>query len=158
VTHPDVECARQTAKQGRLRDDVDLRVAVLAGGSRFHAAAEVMHDELQSIADAEQRNAQREQRRIGGGRVGVVDRTGTSGKDETQRGQRANLVQRRGAGEHHRKDVELADAASDELGVLRAEVQNDDCRGVHEPIVNAAGETLSKRWLRIPPPPYPIFV
>ena len=54
-----------------------------------------------------------------------------AGEDEAKRGQRANLFQRRGAGEHHRKDVELADAAGDELGVLRAEVQNDNCRGVH---------------------------
>ncbi len=40
--------------------------------------------------------------------------------------ERADLFERSGAGEDDGEDVELADAARDELGVLRAEVEDDD--------------------------------
>ena len=126
VAHPHVERGGQAAKELRLGDHVHLRVAVLARGSRLDPPAQVMHDEVQPVADAEHGNAHRKQRGIGGGRVRVVDRAGAAGKDQPQRSQRANLLDGRGAGQDNGEDVELADAARDQLGVLRAEVQDDD--------------------------------
>src|ERR1700679_4062425 len=101
----------QTSSVRGLGDDVDLGVAVLARGSRFDLAAEVMHDELQTVADAEDGHAHGQKGGIGSGRVGVIDRTGAAGEDQAERRERANLVEGRGAGQDYREDIELADAA-----------------------------------------------
>jgi len=127
VAHPDLKRARQAGEERRLGDDVDLGMAVLARWGGLNFAAEVVHDELQAVADAEDGHAHREQRGVGSGRVGVVDRAGAAGENEAQRSEGADLVERRGAGKHDREDVEFADAARDELGVLRPKVQDDDC-------------------------------
>ena len=76
VAHPDFERAGQAAEERRLGDDLDLGVAVLARGCGLDLAAEVVGDELQAVADAEDGDAEREERGVGGGRVGVVDRAG----------------------------------------------------------------------------------
>ena len=44
---------------------------------------------------------------------------------------RLNFAQRRRAGQHHGEDILLADAARNQLRILRPEVQDDDCLGVH---------------------------
>ena len=62
--------------------------------------------------------------------------------------EREHLVDGRGAGQDDREDVELADAARDELGVLRAKVEDYDCRGVHEAIVNGREVRGSRREVR----------
>ncbi len=126
MAHPDIELFGKAAKERRLRDHFHLRMTVFARRSRLNPPAQVMHDEVQPVADAEHGNVHRKQRRVGGGRVRIVDRAGPAGEDQSQRLECANLLDRRGAGQHHGEDVELADAARDQLGVLRAEVQNDD--------------------------------
>ena len=137
VAHPDVEGAGQAAEERRFGDrTVDFGVAVLARGGGFDVAAEVVDDELQAVADAEDGDAEGEERGVGGGGVGVVDGAGAAGEDDAAGRERADLVEGRGAGKDDGEDVELADAAGDELGVLRAEVEDDDCLGVHEGIVN----------------------
>ncbi len=127
VAHPDGERTGKSVEEEGLVDDIDLGVAVLAGGRGFDLAAEVVHDELQPVADAEDGDAEREHGGIGGGSIGVIDRARAAGEDDAQRIERAELIERRGAGKHDGEDVELADAARDELGVLRTEVENDDC-------------------------------
>ena len=90
------------------------------------SAAEMVDDELQSVADAEDWEAEREDCGVGGRRVGVVDRAGAAGEDDADRVVRVDLVDRRGAGKDDGEDVVFADAAGDELGVLRPEVEDDD--------------------------------
>ena len=126
VAHPHLERGGKSVEELRLGDHLHLRVAVLARGCRLNPPAQVVHDEVQPVADAEHGNAHRKQCGISGRRVRVVDRAGATGEDQPQRLERANLLDGRGAGKHHGEDVELADATRDQLGVLRAEVQNDD--------------------------------
>ena len=94
----------------------------------------MMHDVLQSVADAEDGQAEREDGGIGGRRVGVVDGAGAPGEDDADGVVRADLVDGRGAGKDDGEDVLLADAAGDELGVLRAEVEDDDRGCVHSTV------------------------
>jgi hypothetical protein len=91
-----------------------------------------MRDELQAVADAERGQAEFEDGGVGGRRVGVVDRAGSSGEDETEGLLGANLFDGCSAGKDDGEDVLLADAARDELGVLRTEVEDDDRGSVHE--------------------------
>ena len=118
MAHPDFEPARQAMEQGRFREDVNFSVAVLPSGRRFYAAAQMVHDELQSITDAEDRETHLQQFRIGVGRVRVIDRAWSSRENEALRFERADLFQRDGAGKYYGKNIELADASGDELGVL----------------------------------------
>ena len=126
VRHPDLKRLRQAVKERRLGDDLDLGVAVLARGCGRHAAAEVMRHELQTVADAERRQACREHLRIGLRRSVVVDARRPAREDDALGLQREHALERRGARKHHRKHIQLANSASDELCVLRSEVQNDD--------------------------------
>ncbi len=132
VAHPDGEGCGQSGKE--LRCTVfngDFRMAVLAAGRIEHLAAEMMDDEVQSIADSQDRQAQFEQLGISGGGVSVVNRRRPAGEDEAQGLERLNLADGRGAGQHDGEDVVFADAARNQLRVLRTEVEDDDCLGVH---------------------------
>ena len=82
VRHPDGEFLGQSLKQNGIRNDVDFRAAVLALVRRAHFAAERVHHELQSVADAEHGHAQVEDARVGGRRVFVVDRPWRARKDD----------------------------------------------------------------------------
>jgi hypothetical protein len=87
--------------------------------------------ELQAVADAQHRRAEGEEALVGGRGISVVNRGGTAGKDDAGRGVGLDLVQRSGTGEHDGEDVQLADAARDELRVLRTEIEDNHAVGVH---------------------------
>ena len=91
----------------------------------------MMRNELQTIADAEHRHAKAENRGVGGGRIGVVDRAGATGEDDADGLMRFGFRRERSAGQDYGEDILLANAAGDELCVLRAKVKDDDRRGVH---------------------------
>jgi hypothetical protein len=44
------------------------------------------------------------------------------------------FAQRGGAGKHDGEDIQLANAAGDELGILRSEIEDYDCLGVHNSV------------------------
>ena len=121
-----VMVAGSESKRGLVFQERDFGVAVFAlvGGANF--AAEVMDDVLESVADAEGGQAEREDCGVGGRRVGVVDGAGASAEDEADGVVRVDLSDGRGAGQDDGEDVVFADPAGDELGVLRAEVEDDD--------------------------------
>ncbi len=126
VAHPDLEGGGEALEEGALGGGMDLGVAVLAGGCGDDAATEVMGHELQAVADAEQRNAGLEDGWVGLGGGAVIDRAWAAGEDDALGLEGEDVAERRGAGEDDGEDVELADATGDELGVLRAEVEDDD--------------------------------
>ena len=74
------------------------------------------------------------------GRVGVVDGRRASGEDDAGGRVALDFFQRGGAGEDDGEDVLFADAARDELGVLRAEVEDDDRLGFHCLMCQRTGE------------------
>ena len=126
VGHPDVHGGGEAGEEWSLADEGDFGVAVLAVGGAFDASAQVVGDELEAVADAEDGDAEGEDGGVGGGRVGVVDRAGAAREDDAEGVEGFDLVKWDGAREDNGEDVELADAACDELGVLRTKVEDND--------------------------------
>ena len=109
-------------------------MAVFALGSRAHLAAQVMHDEVQSIADAQRRQIQLQQPGIGIRRIRVVHRRRPARKDDADGLVRLDFRKRDRARKHDGKDVQLANTPRNQLRILRAEIENNDCLGVHLPV------------------------
>src|SRR5205823_1554870 len=88
--------------------------------------AELMGDELQTVADAEHRLVIVEDAVVNVWRIGVIDRTWAAAQDYAGRIVALDLVPGCIARQHDGEDVEFADATRDQLCVLRAEVEDDD--------------------------------
>jgi len=59
VAHPYLERGRQAGEERRRAVfDADFGMTVFALGARAHFSAEVVHDEMQPIADAQHRHAE----------------------------------------------------------------------------------------------------
>ena len=81
---------------------------------------------LQAVADPQNRQAEIENRFFSNGRVFVIHRRRAARQNDADGRVTPNFIQRSVAGKNHRKDVLFADAAGDELGILRAEVEDND--------------------------------
>ena len=114
-----------------------MAVLALVGGADF--SAEGVHHELQSVADAEYGQAQLKDFGVRGWSVGVVDRRWASGKNDSDRGVALNFFDAGCARQNYRKNILFANAARDELGILRAEVEDDDGLGFHGRVSQIAG-------------------
>ena len=57
-------------------------------GAALHLATEIVRDELQPVADAQDGHAKLKQRGVGGGGVRVIDRAGSAGEDNPLRRER----------------------------------------------------------------------
>ena len=82
VGHPGGHGGGEFGEEGIGLDQIHFGVAVFAFVGGTDSAAEVMDDVLQSVADAEDWEAEGEDRGIGGRRVSVVDRAGTPGEND----------------------------------------------------------------------------
>ncbi len=139
VAHPNLDRSRQIRKKRRRAVfDRHLGMAVLALGRRAHLAARVMHDEVQSVADAESGHIKLQHTRVGGRRVGIVHRRRAAGKNQSDGIAGLNLTERRRARQHNGEDILLADAPRNQLRVLRAKVEDYDCLGVHASVWQGA--------------------
>ncbi|MCY1440703.1 hypothetical protein D9M71_569880 [compost metagenome] len=139
VAHPHVEAEHavvvhvvlDAVEQTGLADHVDAGVAELAQVGTLHLAAELLGHGLHAVADAEQRHAQVEYRLRRARAVSFVHRLRTTGEDDAARGEGADgrvvHVERMDLAVH----TDLAHAAGDQLGVLGAEVQDQDPVGVN---------------------------
>ena len=127
VGHPDVQRAGESFEEGAVvaqQFDVGVSVLALVAGADF--AAELLRHEVQAVTDAQHRKAEVQHLVVHGGGVGFVDGRRASGEDDASGRVALDFFQRGGAGENDGEDVLFADAARDELGVLRAEVEDDD--------------------------------
>src|SRR5258707_14474394 len=84
-----------------------------------------MREPLHSVADAEHRDAERENGWIAFGSWRVVDGAGSAGEHDAAWLKLADFIERRSARENGGEDLLFADAAGDELSVLAAEIEND---------------------------------
>ena len=109
-------------------------MTILALGRREHLAAQMMHDVMQPVTDAEHRNAQFENLRVGCGSIVVVHRRRPAGKNQPDRLERPNLGEGRGARQDYRKHILLTNAPCYELRILRPEIKDGNCLGVHAPV------------------------
>ena len=122
-------------------------MAIFALQGRAHFAAKVMHDEVQPVADAEDGDAGLEEGWVGDRRVMVVDARRAAGENDADGLQSLDFGDRGGAGKYDGEDVELTNAAGNELGILRPEIEDYDCLGVHILVWQGAGGDVKKRAL-----------
>ena len=101
-------------------------MSVLTLLGRAHLTAERMHHKLQSVADAKHGQAKLEDASIGRRRVFVVDRPRRARQNNATRRITLDLVERGRAGQHDGENILFANAACDQLRVLRTKVENDD--------------------------------
>ena len=132
VAHPHVETrrragmVRQTFEQTVLRDDRDFGVAVFARVGGFGLAAQLLGHRLHAVADAQQRQAavehvlRRARRAVFSGRFGAARQDDALGRE------RGDLGRIMVPGPDFAVDAQLADAAGDQLCVLRAEIEDED--------------------------------
>ena len=117
-------------EQPRMPARADLRVSELAVIGGLDLASELRRHRLHAVADTEHRHSELEYRVRGAVAGRLVDRFGAAGEDDALRGEGAEPfrvdVERVDLGVHAR----LAHPPGDELGVLRAEVEDDDPVGV----------------------------
>ena len=138
VAHPHVEhgaalrvlAIEQPVEQLVGRDAGDFGVAELTVIAGQHLAAELLRHGLHAVADAEHGHAELEHRLRCARRFLVGDRFGTTREDDALRLPLADVVVADVPGQDFAVDAELAHAARDELGVLGAEVEDQDARGV----------------------------
>jgi hypothetical protein len=126
VRHPDIELTGQVLEQRRAIQHLHLGVSILALVGRAHFAAQLMSDELQAVANSQHRDAEGKHAIVGHGSILVIDGTRPAAKDNAHGTVAADLFQRRGTGQDDGKNVLLADAACDELRILRAKIENYD--------------------------------
>ncbi len=126
VTHPHGCFARHTGEKSvGVGDAADGR-AELAVIGRQHFAAEQVANQMHTIANAQHGDAEVEQAWIAVRCVRSINAGGTAGENQTARLQLGDALGRDVVADDLTEDVQLADAPSDELAVLRAEVENQN--------------------------------
>ena len=128
---PDLQRLRQVGEQ-RTEAVFDPQGA-LCRYSRFvpglDFAAEIMREQLQAVTDAQHGNAELENVRVRQRRVFGIHTGRAAGQDHAFGRERGDFRGGRVVAQDHGVDVALADAARDDLRVLRPEIQNDDLFG-----------------------------
>ena len=104
----------------------DVGVSVLALVARADFATELVGHQVQAVADTKNGQAEMQDLFVHRGCIGFVDRRRASGEDDAGGRVTLDFFQRSGAGEDDGEDVLFADAARNELRILRAKVEDDD--------------------------------
>jgi len=128
VRHPDRVGRGQVLQEGAGLGHVQLRRAVFAIAGRTDLATERLRHELVAVTDAENRDAQFEDRRIHAIGVLGVDGGRATGEDEPNRASRPDLGGSDIAGDHLGVDVRFAYPPRNQLGVLGAEIKHENQR------------------------------
>src|SRR5690606_22243308 len=126
-----VDVVLDVPQQVAVAVDLHLGVAELALVGALYLAAELLRHGLHAVADAEHRHPQLEhQARCPGGAVAGGHRLGATGEDDAPGLEFADRLQRHIERVDLAVDTDLADAPGDQLGVLGAEVEDQDLVGV----------------------------
>ncbi len=114
------------AEEQAVALDVEVRAAVLAAAGVGHLATELQGHQLGAVADAQDGDAEVIDAGIEAGRALDVDRLGPAAEDQPGRRPFRDLGRGDRVGDDLAVDVGFPDPAGDELGVLRAEVDDED--------------------------------
>ena len=104
--------------------DFQLGAAVFAGSGVRDGATECLRHCLKSVADAEHRQLQVQQRRIESRSTVGVDTGRSPGQHQCQRIAGFDFIDRGGVRYDLRKNPRLPDPPGDQLGILRAEIDH----------------------------------
>ncbi len=113
MTHPDRFALAQAAQQRRCRIEPRLGAAKFAARRVAHPAPQLMHEQLQAVADAEDRQPGGVEGRVGTRGGFVIDGTGTAGENDAPGFERRNIAPRSIAGQDGAEDMQLANTARD---------------------------------------------
>jgi hypothetical protein len=130
MAHPALLLGRSPLQQlAAVVTKGELAAPELAGRCLLHSPAELVDHELHPVTDAQDRDPEVEQllaERRGAIRV---DRGGAAGEHQSLRPALLDPLERRVVREQLAEDAALADAAGDQLGVLTAEVEDENLLG-----------------------------
>ena len=126
MAHPAAGSFLHTAEKAGLFSDPDGDPAVFPLLCPFHLPAEEQRSQLHPVADTENGNTGVIQRRIDARGAFVVDAGWTAGKDDPLRAAGENVRKGGIPGNDFGIDVAFTDTAGDQLGVLAAEVQDQN--------------------------------
>ena len=139
VAHPHDLVVGGAAEQAGVTGHGGLGVPVLAGAGTTDCAAEGVGHGLEAVADTQDGHASLKNRGIDGGRTLLVHGRRATGQDDGRGLLGEHVRHAHGVGDDLGVDVGLTHAARDQLGVLRAEVNDED--GVHVRSVHPANGT-----------------
>ena len=128
VAHPHDLIVGGAIKQARTRRNRGLGVSVLAGARATDGAAKGVSHGLEAVADTQDGHAGLEDRGIDGGRALLVHGGRAAGQDDGDGLLSEHVRHAHGVGDDLGVDVSLTHAARDQLGILRAEVDDEDGR------------------------------
>ncbi len=125
VAHPDLLLGVQAVKQVVKIGDGKGLVAVFPGPGRGHLAAQQVVEELDAVADAQDRHPEAEQLGVDGRGVPVIDAPGASRQDDGPGGKLPDAVESHDVRVDFAVDLEFPHPPGNELGVLGPEIQNE---------------------------------
>ena len=105
-------------------------MSVLAVRRAINGPAEQLGHELQPVADTQDRDAHLEDAAVDERRARLLDAERAAREHDPARLEGADLLHGHRAGVDLAVNVQLADAAGNELRVLRAEIEDEDLLGV----------------------------
>src|SRR5262249_32495770 len=126
VAHPDDGFHGNAGKNGVRVLDVAVGPAKFAADAWTHLPAKGLASELHPIADAENGNAEIENRRIALRRVGGIDAGRAAREDQAGRLHLRHARGRQVVTHELAEDILFAPPPGDQLAVLRAEVEDQD--------------------------------
>src|SRR5690606_10457295 len=134
VAHPHVEAEHavvvhvvfDTVEQLRLTHEVDTGITEFTYIGTLNLAAKLLGHGLHAVANTEQRYAQIEYRLWRARAVRRMYRLGATSKDDPARVELTNILIAHVKWVQFAVHPELTHAAGDQLGVLRAEIENQD--------------------------------
>ena len=125
VTHPHIHPAADTFEERVSDVDVDGGGAVLPGAAPFQLSSELLGEELQPVADPQNRYPRFEQGGIHPGMSTIHHRAGPAREHDGFRSELSELAAGDVVGKDFAVDPAFPDPAGDELGILRSEIE--DC-------------------------------
>jgi hypothetical protein len=124
VAHPDRRLLRQPADERILRCHLQLGATVLARFRRFDLSAQDLRADLHAVTDAEHRHTEVKNLRITAWRVGLIHAARPARKDQPLRLHRLQFIDGNIRPNENAVDALLAHPPRDQLGVLRAKIQD----------------------------------
>ena len=142
MAHPHNLVVGGATEQAGVTGHCSLGVPVLAGARATDGAAEGVGHRLEAVADSQHGHTGLENRGIDGGRALLVHGGRAAGQDDGGGLLGEHVRHAHGVGDDLGVDVSLTHAARDQLGILRAEVDDED--GVHVRSVHPANGTRAR--------------
>ena len=126
VAHPHGSVVFDVGEQIRGIVDVQCCLTVLPAFGPFHRTAQLLHHQLHSVANPQNRNPQFPNPGIAMGRAGIVHGVGSTREDNPFGFELAQLFGGGAIGQHFRVDLGFANSTGDQFRILGTEVQNND--------------------------------